>query len=369
EKDPHRRLRDIGDAGIEISETLRLLTTAPSATTPAPVLSREEAVGKPKMPTTVVITGAAVIVILSVIAVWCISKIQTQASSREVRLVVLPFENVGSAEDEYFADSITDEITSHLAPTRGLFVISPRTAARYNKGEKNAQQIGKELGVDYILEGVVQRERPSEPTSRMRVMPRLIRASEDRLVLAPIYPIYNEDMNELSQVQSDLAERVVQALDVTLLEPQRRALQSRPTENKEAHEYYLRGNDYFHRSYDEDDFRIAIQMYDKAVKLDSTFALAYARLSMAHSWMYWFYDRTHGRLTSAKQAVDKAFQLNRDLPEAHAALGRHYYNHLDFERALEHFAIAQKSLPNNSEILSLIGYAQRRQGKFEQALA
>ncbi len=85
--------------------------------------------------------------------------------------------------------------------------------------------------------------------------------------------------------------------------------------------------------------------------------------------MYWFYDRSEGRLTMAKQAVDKAFQLNPGLPEAHAALGRYYYNHLDFDRALEQFAIARKSLPNNSEILSLIGYAQRRQGKFEQALA
>ena len=85
--------------------------------------------------------------------------------------------------------------------------------------------------------------------------------------------------------------------------------------------------------------------------------------------MYWFYDRSDGRLTMAKRAVDKAFQLNPGLPEAFAALGRYYYNNLDFDRALEQYAIARKSLPNNSEILSLIGYAQRRQGKFEQALA
>jgi len=110
-------------------------------------------------------------------------------------------------------------------------------------------------------------------------------------------------------------------------------------------------------------------MYDKAVELDPTFALAFSRLSMAHSWMYWFYDRSEGRLTMAKQAVDKAFQLNPDLPEAYAALGRYYYSHLDFDSALEQFAIARKSQSNNSEILSLIGYAQRRQGKFEQALA
>ena len=356
EKDPRRRLQHMGDAAIEISETLSKPATAPPVIIPA------------KLRRMAMIIGAVIIIVLSTVAVRFILQQQTRPPSKEIRLVVLPFENLGSTKVEYFADGITDAITSRLAPIRGLFVLSPRTAAQYKKGEKNAQQIGKELGVDYILEGIVQRERPSDPNSRVRVMPRLIRASEDRLVLAPIYPIYNEDMNELFRVQSDLAERVAQALDITLLEPERLALRSRPTENIEAHEYYLRGNDYFHRSYLENDFRIAIQMYDKAVELDPTFALAYSRLSMAHSWMYWFYDRSDGRLTMAKQAVDKAFQLNPGLPEAHAALGRYYYNNLDFDRALEQFAIARQSLPNNSEILSLIGYAQRRQGKFEQAL-
>jgi tetratricopeptide (TPR) repeat protein len=283
--------------------------------------------------------------------------------------VVLPFENLGLVEDEYFANSITDQITSYLAPINGLSVLSPRTAMQYKGGEKNTKQIAQELGVDYILEGKVQRERSSDPQSPVRVMPRLVRTSEDRLVLAPIYPIYNEDLNELYRVQSDLAERVTQALNVTPLEPERRALASIPTENIEAYNYYLRGNDYFHRSYEEEDFKMAIQMYEMAVEIDPKFALAWSRLSMAHSWMYWFYyDHSDGRLNEAKQAVDKAFQLNPDLPEAYSAMGRYYYNLLDFDRALEQFAIARKSLPNDSEILSHIGFAQRRQGKFEQAL-
>jgi tetratricopeptide (TPR) repeat protein len=87
--------------------------------------------------------------------------------------------------------------------------------------------------------------------------------------------------------------------------------------------------------------------------------------------MYWFYyDRSEERLEMAKEAVDKAFQLNPELPEARLALGHYYYQgHLDYDRALEQFAIAQKSQPNNSELLSFIGYVQRRQGKFEQAVA
>jgi serine/threonine-protein kinase len=181
-------------------------------------------------------------------------------------------------------------------------------------------------------------------------------------------------MSEVFRVQSDLAERVAQALDVTLLEPERQALKARPTENMEAYEYYLRGNEYYHRSLlenDFNDFRIAIRMYEKAVELDPTFALTYAQLSRAHVFMYWFYfDRSEERLAMAKQAVDKALQLNPNLPEAHLALGHYYYHgHLDYDRALEQFAIVRKSQPNNGELLSWIGFVQRRQGKFEQALA
>ena len=164
---------------------------------------------------------------------------------------------------------------------------------------------------------------------------------------------------------------MAQALDITLLEPERQALASRPTENIEAYEYYLRGNEYFHRSFLENDFRIALGMYEKAVELDPTFALAYAQLSRAHLMIYWlYYDRSEECLAMAKQAVDKAFQLNPNLPETHLALGHYYYQgHLDYDRALEQFAIARKSQPNNSELLSFIGFVQRRQGKFEQAVA
>jgi TolB-like protein/Tfp pilus assembly protein PilF len=283
-------------------------------------------------------------------------------------LVVLPFENLGPVEDEYFADGITDAITARLAVIRGLGVISRQSAMQYKNREKNTRQIAKELGVDYILEGTVQRERPSDPTSRVRIIPQLIRTSDDRHVWAQTY---DDDMSEVFRLQSDLAERVAQALNITLLEPERGALHSRPAENIEAYEYYLRGNEYFYRSALENDWRIAIRMYEKAVELDPTLALAYAQLSMAHSRMYWHvFDVSEERLALAKQAVGKAFQLNPGLPEAHLALGfYHYWGHLDYDHALEQFAIARKSQPNNSSLLSGIGWVQRRQGKFEQALA
>ncbi|MFC1604448.1 protein kinase [Planctomycetota bacterium] len=372
EKKPQRRLRDIGDASIEINETLNMPLTAPPVTTPSSTSLKPQITTRHKLRTAAIIVAAAFMIVLAVIAVQFVSKKEVQPSLKEIRLVVLPFENLGSTEDEYFAAGMTDAITARLAVIHGLGVISRQSAIQYKKREKDTRQIAKELRVDYILEGTVQRERPSDPKSRVRIIPQLINASDNTNVWAQTY---DNDMSEVFQVQSDLAERVAQALDITLLEQERKELQARPTQNIEAYECYLRGNEYrwtgaFHKK----NLRIAIQMYEKAVELDPTFALAYAQLSRAHLSTYWrYYDRSEereGRLARAKEAVDKALQLNPNLAEVRMALGHYYYQGLlDYDRALEQFAIARKSQPNSSDILSWIGYVQRRQGNFEQALA
>ncbi len=353
-KDPDQRLADIADATAEIDEVL-------SGRAPAASVSV-------KLRTAVMAIVMAILVILSVAVVRLAFNTPVQPASKQIRLVVLPFENLGPPEDEYFADGITDAITARLAGIHGLGVISRQSAIQYKNSDKNTRQIAQELRVDYILEGTVQRERPADPNSNVRIIPQLIRASDDTQVWAQPY---DDDMRGVFRVQSDVAERVAQALDITLLEPERKALGSRPTEDLEAYNYYLLGNQYLYRSFLENDFRIAIQMYEKAVELDSTFALAYSELSRAHLNMYFHhFDQTEERLTKAKQAVDRAFQLNPELPEAHLALGHYYYHgHLDYDRALEEFAIARKSQPNNSQILSFIAYVRRRQGRFEQAVA
>jgi serine/threonine protein kinase/tetratricopeptide (TPR) repeat protein len=348
EKNPQRRLRDIADAGVEISETLSKPATVPSVT-----------IGVKLRRMAMIIGAVAIGIILSGIALKYIPQKEIRPSSKEIRLVVLPFENLGPAEDEYFATGLTDEVTTRLACVHGLRV--------YKNRDGVATHIIKELGVDYILEGTIQRARRSDPNSPVRIRPQLFRASDDSLVWAKHY---DDDMREVLQIQSDLAEEIAQALDITLLEPERRALASMPTENIEAYEYYMRGNEYFNRSNLESDWRIAIQIYEKAIELDQTFALAYTQLARSHLMMYWFYyDHSDACLTMAKQAVDRAYELEPDLPEAHLALGHYYYyGHLDYDRALEQFAIARKSQPNNSQLLEWIGYVQRRQGKFEEAL-
>jgi len=368
EKNLRSRLQHIGDAAIEIRETLSPPPTAPPAIRHTLASPEPVAAAKARLRRVVMVMGATIIVVAAIIAAWLLNKKPSVPVSKEIRLVVLPFENLGSAEDEYFAAGITDAITARLAAIHGLAVISRQSAMQYKKREKTAQQIADELQVDYILEGTVQRERPSDPNSRVRIIPQLIKASNDTHVWAQPY---DNDMSEVFRIQSDLAERVAQGLNIALVERERQALRSRPTENMEAYDYFLRGNEYWHRSTLENDYKIAIQMYERAVELDPKFALAYAQLTRIHAAMYWsYYDRTEQRLAMAKKAVDRALQLAPDSPETHLALGTYYYHgQSDWDRALEEFAIARKSLPNNSDLLSIIGFVQRRQGKFEEALA
>jgi serine/threonine protein kinase/tetratricopeptide (TPR) repeat protein len=363
-KDPHQRLRDIGDVSIEIA----LRSTAEPMTTDSSRSIHEERAHKARLRKEVVIMAVAIVTVLAAMVAWFMPKEPTAPASLGIRLVVLPFENLGPAEDGYFAAGITDAITARLAAIHGLGVISRQSAIQYKDREASTQQIAKELRVDFILEGTVQRERPSDPTSRVRMIPQLIRTSDDTQVWAEMY---DSDMSSVFQIQSELAEKVAQALDITLLEPERRDLASRPTDNMEAYDHYLRGNAYFHReSFHESDFRIAISMYNQAVELDPAFAVAYAQLSRAHAYMYHqFYDHTEERLALAKDALDKALELTPDLPEVRLALGQYYYHgHLDYDLALEQFAIARRQRPNNSELLAYIGYIQRRQGKCEEAV-
>jgi serine/threonine protein kinase/tetratricopeptide (TPR) repeat protein len=356
EKDPNRRLRDLGDAAIEIGETLNRPVGALPMTIPA------------KSRKTATIILATIIIALSGVVIWHVLTKPAQPSSKQIRLVVLPFDNLGPAEDEYFAAGITDALTARLAIIQGLGVISRQSAMQYKDREKSVRQIAEELHVDYILEGTVQREQPSDPTSRVRIIPQLIRASDDMHIWAKTY---DDDMSGVFELQSNVAEQVAQALDITLLEPERLAVASRPTDNIKAYECYLRGNEYIDRSDLENYVSVAVQMYEEAVELDPSFALAYARLSEAHLLMYWFYyDRSRERLAMAKKAVDEALRLNPKLPEVSIALGWYYYQgYLDFDRALEQFAIARKNQPNNSKLFEGIASVQRRQGKFRESLA
>jgi serine/threonine-protein kinase len=281
-------------------------------------------------------------------------------------LAVLPFENLGRPEDEHFANGLAEEITSRLARVQGLGVISRTSASQYKETNKSLRQIGRELGVDYVLEGSVRWEGSG---GAIRVTPQLIRVSDDSHLWSERY---DAKLANVFEVQATIAEQVARSLDLTITGPERQALEARPTDNMEAYAYYLRGNDYLVGSWGEDKrLLIAMEMYGKAAELDPGFALAFARLSQAHSS---FYASTIGGtdedLRTAKTAAETALRLQPDLAEAHVALADYLYRgRKAYDEALRELSIADKLQPNSGEVAEAIGLVERRRGRLREAVA
>lgn len=283
-------------------------------------------------------------------------------------IVVFPFANLGPSDDAYFAAGMADEIASRLASVKSLGVISRTSTVQYDRSAKTMEQIGEDLGVSYVLDGTVRWERPSAGVSRVRVTPQLIDVARDVQLWSAIY---EDQLDEIFRVQSQIAEQVTRELDLTLNDSERRSLESRPTENMEAYQAYLRGIENTKREYySEENRRLTVSMFERAVELDPAFALAWAALSLEHSYLYHLrYDVTDERQASARRAAERALELQPDLPEAHLAMGHYYYRcHRDYDHALEEFSIASRELPNDSRLLGAIGAIRRRQGDFEEAV-
>jgi len=283
-------------------------------------------------------------------------------------LVVLPFETLGPSEDEYFADGITEEITAKVAGVKDLGVIARTSAMKYKNTEKTVREIGEELGVGYVLEGTVRWQKLPNGQRQVRVTPQLIGVTDETQMWADSYL---EDIEGIFQVQAVIAEQVVMALGVTLREPERRTMESRPTRSIRAHQFYLRGLDSWrHPSFEFGKLHLAVQMFEKAVELDPEFAQAQCYLSQTHSALFhFFYDRTPERLALAKEAADRGFAAQPDLAEVHLALGWYYYwGFRDYDRALAEFSSAANNLPNSANCFMGMAAIMRRQGKWDDAI-
>jgi serine/threonine protein kinase/Tfp pilus assembly protein PilF len=350
EKDPDKRLGDITDAANQITETLN---------TPAQPLS----IRLRRLAFTVIIT---VTIVLSAVAVWFALTNEVPINSKQNRLVVLPFRNLGPAEDEYFADGITDDIRTRLEAVRELSVIARWSAIQYKNREVSTMQIAQELNVDYILEGTVQRQASSDPNSSIRIRPQLIKVSDDKHVRLKVH---DSNLSEIFNLQSDVAKQVAQALDITLLEREKAALESIPTNSMEAWNDYLQGNYDLSRDFQEKYLRKAIQMWEKAIALDPNFTLAHTQLSHVFTLLYFSFTNSPEDLEKAKEHVQAAERLDPNLPEVHQAWGHYYYQgKLDYDSALREYAIVLESRPHDEKALSWTGYVYKRQGKLEQAL-
>ncbi|TMQ47327.1 MAG: tetratricopeptide repeat protein [Candidatus Eisenbacteria bacterium] len=281
-------------------------------------------------------------------------------------LVVLPFENHGATADEYFADGLTEAIATRLGSVRSLGVIAWQSASQYKGTRKSPQEIGRELGVQYILQGFIRWEKGAG-TSRIRVSPALIRVSDAAQLWADQY---DTTLTGVFAVQADLAARVVGALDIALAPPEQRTLAAWPTDNLAAYDAYLRGWELRGRSVDPADLRGAAGLFRQAVTLDSTFALAWADLAAVDLIIYIDYlNPTEGPLAEARAALGRALVLDPDLPRARLSLADYYgwIDH-DHERALRELRRVERLRPSYPAASGAIADALRRQGRWEESI-
>jgi TolB-like protein/tRNA A-37 threonylcarbamoyl transferase component Bud32/Tfp pilus assembly protein PilF len=311
--------------------------------------------------------GVAFLLALGVLFAWRWTHRSAEAAG-STRLAVLPFENLGPPADEYFADGVADAVRGKLAALPALLVTASNSSTQYKHTSKSAQQVGQELGVQYLLVGKVRWDKGQSGQSRVEVSPELVQvATASTKWQEP----FDAALTDVFQVQADIAGRVAQALDVALGAGERERLARKPTANLVAYDLYLHGNEVA-SGFDlmpGADLRRAAGFYEQAIALDSTFALAWAQLSRAHSFLY-YNAASAASDARARQAADRALAFAPGVAETHLALGD-YYNFVrkDWARALAEYAAGRKLAPSNAELLKGVALVTRSQGRWEESQA
>jgi TolB-like protein/cytochrome c-type biogenesis protein CcmH/NrfG len=276
---------------------------------------------------------------------------------------VLPFQNLSEEkENAYFADGIQDDVLTNLSKIGDLKVISRTSVMPYRGKASNVREIGKALGVGAILEGSVRRI-----GNRVRVNVQLINADTDEHMWAEDY---DRDLTDVFAIQTDLAQQIVRELQAKLSPMEKAQIERKPTANGEAYLAFVQAHNLSGAKESLEKLRQSEQLYQRAIDLDPNFALAIARYSQLQSWFVNDIERTPERREKGRTLAERALQLQPDLPEAHLALGfSYYYGDKNYEVALREFEIAQRGLPNGSEVYLAIGAIQRRQGQWAQSTA
>jgi TolB-like protein len=291
------------------------------------------------------------------------------------RIAVLLYDNLGAAEDGAFADGLAEEISYRLAGIPGLRIIGRQSVLRYKNAPKSPAEFGKELGVDYVLGGTMSFDRSVVGPARMRINSSLQRASDNSIV-------WNDKeegvLGDVFGLQANIAERVLAALNISLGEQERRARQAIPTRNLAAYQEYLIGRSQI-RLYSEARIRAGIGHFERAVSLDSTFALAYSGLAnawMAHPNFWNRLDSTKNLVPSASEAyrraeraVRHALALDSTMIEAQFQLiSLRQRSTLDFGHSTaELYALVARD-PDNPDMHRALRAALSAQGRVEEAL-
>jgi TolB-like protein len=367
-----RRLRETIPPAVDGAITRALAKAPVERFTTAAEFARalDAAAGSTRSPVRFRTAAAASLLLAGVVAYGLWATLQgrrgAESDTRHKMLVVLPLENVGLAEDEYFADGLSEAITTRLGSIHGLGVIARQSAVAYRKTTKSPQVIGKELGVDYLLTGTIRWEKSPRAPSRVRMSTALVRASDANQLWAKQYDTV---LAGVFGVESNLAEKVAGALDIALAEPERRALAQEPTGDLEAHDLYLRGRFFFNQT-TELSLRRSIELYQQALTKDRHFALALAGIADAWIWLADAFVPPREAYPKARAAALEALSIDSTLGDGFAALGAtELLYDWDFTGARHHLERAIALNPSASTAYIYYGWLLGTMGQLDSAFA
>ena len=340
----------------ELAQALDGSTTASMTASMAMRASRS------RLPVGILTLALGFLVGLGVLFAWRRTHARSGEAAGPLRVAVLPFDNLGDSADAYFADGITDAVRGKLAGLPQFQITASTSSNQYRRTTKAPREIGRELGVDYLLVGRIRWAKRSDGTSRVQVSPELVRvASASTTWQEP----FDAPLTDVFQVQADIASRVAGALGVALGAREQTALTGRPTRDVAAYDAFLRGERELHEL-NADAVRRAIAAYEEAVARDSIFAIAWARLAEARA--------TGSRmgmggnlLPRAREAAERALQLAPHAADGYRAMSV-IVQRPNAPKALELIRHAHELAPNDAEVLSRLASAEAEMGDEQAAL-
>jgi serine/threonine-protein kinase len=286
------------------------------------------------------------------------------AAESGIRLAVLPFENRGDPADAYVVDGIADQVRGKLTGL-GAFQVTARTSSdQYRGTTKSPAEIGRELGVSYLLTATVSWAKDAQGGGRVQVVPELI---DTRTGAVTWQQAFDAALTDVFQVQSEVAVRVAGALNVALGAGEQREIAAPPTKNLAAYDAFLKAQE-AGRSGGQTGQRLAINLYEQAVALDSAFAEAWAALSRAQGSLF-FGNPTPEAAEAALRAAERARALAPEAPQSYAAMGFYFANvQFDFVRARHEFEEGLRRAPSHTGLLQGSAFTERALGRWDAAV-
>jgi TolB-like protein/Flp pilus assembly protein TadD len=365
-------LQAAGPATMPAASTV-VTTPAPAAPEQTPAAQPVEAAPRRRrMPVGVATLVLGILIGVGVLFAWRRSASHgSPTDSGAARIAVLPFENLGDSADAYFAAGVSDAVRGKLTELSQLQVIARGSSVQYAGSTRTSAQIAADLGVQYLLTGTVRWAKSAGGTSRVQVSPELVQVGGDGAAASKWQQSFEAPLSDVFKVQADIAGQVAQAMQVALPGAAQQRLASSPTRDPAAYDAFLRAQaaTMSNSSNNPAALRQAIPQLEEAVRLDSTFAQAWAQLSIDLVLLYANSTPTQDVAQRALAAAQRAVALQPRAPQGHVALGR-YYQAVDGDarRAVTELETALTITPSDASVLGTLSSVLRSLGQYDKAL-